>query len=132
RRPFSGSHSKKSARVRRRSTTAHGRTGAAGRASRSRPAKPRNARRQTMPTNPVVTGFFHEPTFSIAYLVACPETNRAAIIDPVLDYDEKSGRVSHKAADAMLAEIERRNLKIDWILDTHPHADHFSAAVYLK
>lgn len=85
-----------------------------------------------MPGNPVVTGFFHGPTFSIAYIAACPETGRAAIIDPVLDYDEKSGRVSHETADAMLAEIDRRNLKIDWILDTHPHADHFSAAVYLK
>jgi glyoxylase-like metal-dependent hydrolase (beta-lactamase superfamily II) len=85
-----------------------------------------------MPGKPVVTGFFHEPTFSIAYLVEDPATKTAAIIDPVLDYDEKAGRVSYETADALLAEIARRGLKIDWILDTHPHADHFSAGVYLK
>jgi len=86
----------------------------------------------TMPGNPIVTGFFHEPTFSIEYLVEDPATKRAAIIDPVLDYDEKSGRVSHKTADALLDEIVRRGLTVEWILDTHPHADHFSSATYLK
>ncbi len=85
-----------------------------------------------MPGKPVVTGFFHEPTFSIVYLVEDPATKAAAIIDPVLDYDEKSGRVSHESAEALLSEIARRGLKVEWILDTHPHADHFSAAVYLK
>ena len=50
----------------------------------------------------------------------------------MLDYDEKSGRVSHQSADALLDEIARRGSKVEWILDTHPHADHFSAAVYLK
>jgi glyoxylase-like metal-dependent hydrolase (beta-lactamase superfamily II) len=85
-----------------------------------------------MPGAPVVTGFFHEPSFSIVYLVEDSATKRAAIIDPVLDYDEKAGRVSYETADALLAEIKRRDLTIDWILDTHPHADHFSAAVYLK
>jgi glyoxylase-like metal-dependent hydrolase (beta-lactamase superfamily II) len=85
-----------------------------------------------MPGNPVVTGFFHEPTFSIVYLVEDPATKRAAIIDPVLDYDEKAGRLSYQSADALLDEIARRGLTIEWILDTHPHADHFSAAVYLK
>ncbi len=81
---------------------------------------------------PLVTGFYHEPTFSIAYLVEDPATGRAAIIDPVLDYDHKAGRVSHEAADEMLRVIGERRLTVDWILDTHPHADHFSAAVYLK
>lgn len=85
-----------------------------------------------MPGNPIVTGFFHEPTFSIEYLVEDPSTKHAAIIDPVLDYDEKSGRLSHRTADALLDEIARRGLTVDWILDTHPHADHFSSAVYLK
>lgn len=85
-----------------------------------------------MPGKPVVTGFFHEPSFSIAYLVEDPATKAAAIIDPVLDYDEKAGRVSHLSADVLLDEITRRGLKVEWILDTHPHADHFSAAVYLK
>ena len=83
-------------------------------------------------TAPLVTGFYHEPTFSIAYLVEDPATRRAAIIDPVLDYDHKAGRVSHEAADEMLRVIDQRRLTVDWILDTHPHADHFSAAVYLK
>ncbi|MGN6460716.1 MAG: MBL fold metallo-hydrolase [Pseudolabrys sp.] len=81
---------------------------------------------------PDVTGYFHPPTFSIVYLVVDPATQHAAIIDPVLDYDEKAGRVSTETADALLREIERRKLTIDWILDTHPHADHFSAASYLK
>lgn len=85
-----------------------------------------------MSGKPIVTGFFHEPTFSIVYLVEDPATKAAAIIDPVLDYDEKSGRVSHQSADMLLDEIARRKLKVEWILDTHPHADHFSAAVYLK
>lgn len=85
-----------------------------------------------MSGKPVVTGYFHEPTFSIVYLVEDPATKAAAIIDPVLDYDEKSGSVSYQSADALLDEIARRGLKIEWILDTHPHADHFSAAVYLK
>jgi glyoxylase-like metal-dependent hydrolase (beta-lactamase superfamily II) len=83
-------------------------------------------------TTPEVIGFYHEATGSIAYLVIDPATKHAAIIDPVLDYDEKSGRVWHDAADALLAAIKERGLKIDWILDTHPHADHFSAAPYLK
>jgi glyoxylase-like metal-dependent hydrolase (beta-lactamase superfamily II) len=81
---------------------------------------------------PEVIGFYHEATGSIAYLVIDPATKHAAIIDPVLDYDEKSGRVWHEAADAILAAIKTRGLKIDWVLDTHPHADHFSAAPYLK
>lgn len=85
-----------------------------------------------MAGNPVVTGFFHEPTFSIVYLVEDPATKRAAIVDPVLDYDEKAGRVYYESADALLAEIQKRGLTVEWILDTHPHADHFSAAVYLK
>jgi glyoxylase-like metal-dependent hydrolase (beta-lactamase superfamily II) len=82
--------------------------------------------------HPEVIGFYHEPSGSIAYLAIDAATRRAAIIDPVLDYDEKSARVSHESADAMLAEIERRKLTVDWILDTHPHADHLSAAAYLK
>jgi glyoxylase-like metal-dependent hydrolase (beta-lactamase superfamily II) len=81
---------------------------------------------------PDVIGFYHDKTGSIAYLVIDPASSRAAIVDPVLDYDERSGRTATTAADAMLVEIERRKLTIDWILDTHPHADHFSAAAYLK
>src|SRR4051812_48998451 len=85
-----------------------------------------------MSIKPDVTGDYHEPTGSIAHLVVDPASGHAAIIDPVLDYDEKSARVSTESADAMLTDIAKRKLTIDWILDTHPHADHFSALGYLK
>lgn len=81
---------------------------------------------------PHVEGFYHEPTGSIAYIVTDPATDHAVIIDPVLDYDEKAGRISTASADAMLCAVRDRKLTIDWILDTHPHADHLSAAAYLK
>ncbi|HWV53148.1 MBL fold metallo-hydrolase [Pseudorhodoplanes sp.] len=82
--------------------------------------------------SPDVTGFYHEKTGSIVYLVVDPATRHAAIIDPVLDFDPRSGRVTTASADAILKVIAERGLTIDWILDTHPHADHFSAAAYLK
>lgn len=82
--------------------------------------------------NPKVTGFYHDPSGSIAYFVEDEASRRIAIVDPVLDFDEKSGRVSSEFADRLLAEIEKRGVSVDWILDTHPHADHFSAAAYLK
>jgi glyoxylase-like metal-dependent hydrolase (beta-lactamase superfamily II) len=85
-----------------------------------------------MPDNPVVTGFYHDESGSIAYVVADPATRQAAIIDPVLDFDEKAGRISTTSADAILRFVQENKLSVDWILDTHPHADHFSAAVYLK
>lgn len=81
---------------------------------------------------PRVKGFFDERTFSIQYVVTDPQTKTCAIIDPVLDFDEKSGATATKNADAILAYIEEQGLKIEWILDTHPHADHFSAAQYLQ
>jgi glyoxylase-like metal-dependent hydrolase (beta-lactamase superfamily II) len=81
---------------------------------------------------PQVTGFYDKPTGSIQYVVADGATRRCAIIDPVLDFDEKSGAVSTGNADALLAFIEESRLELEWILDTHPHADHFSAAHYLK
>lgn len=81
---------------------------------------------------PVVAGFFDKRTFSIQYVVSDPATKRCAIIDPVMDYDEKSGSVATRNADLLLAHVEREGLSVEWILDTHPHADHFSAAPYLK
>lgn len=81
---------------------------------------------------PEVTGFYDQRTGSIQYVVACPNSRRCAIIDPVLDFDEKSGSTATTNADAILDHIRRHDLKLDWILDTHPHADHFSAAAYLK
>jgi glyoxylase-like metal-dependent hydrolase (beta-lactamase superfamily II) len=84
------------------------------------------------PAKPDVTAYYDEPTGSVTYLVADRGSNRAAIIDPVLDYDEKAARISTISADALLADIGKRDLKIDWILDTHPHADHLTALSYLK
>ncbi|WP_312794300.1 MBL fold metallo-hydrolase [Tianweitania sp.] len=81
---------------------------------------------------PDVRAFFEPRTCSVQYVVACPATKRCAIIDPVLDYDEKSGSVRTDSADAILAYIGEQKLELEWILDTHPHADHFSAADYLK
>lgn len=81
---------------------------------------------------PLVKGFFDERTFSIQYVVADPETKKCAIVDPVLDFDEKSGATATSNADAILAFVEAQGFQVEWILDTHPHADHFSAARYLK
>lgn len=81
---------------------------------------------------PEVSGFYDPRTFSIQYVVADPASRQCAIVDPVLDYDERSGCTATRNADAILAHVERRGLKVAWILDTHPHADHFSAAQYLK
>jgi glyoxylase-like metal-dependent hydrolase (beta-lactamase superfamily II) len=87
---------------------------------------------KAMTERPDVTGFYDPRTFSIQYVVADPATKACAIIDPVLDFDEKSGAVATTHADRLLAFIEERGLRLEWILDTHPHADHFSAAHYLK
>ena len=81
---------------------------------------------------PIVAGFYDKRTGSIQYVVTDPETRRCAIIDPVLDFGPKSGAVATKSADQLLAHIEREGYVLEWILDTHPHADHFSAAGYLK
>ncbi len=81
---------------------------------------------------PVVTGFYDEETNSIAYVAADPATKRCALIDPVLNFD-RACRGTHTAfADQMVAFVREQGLTVEWILDTHPHADHFSAASYLK
>jgi glyoxylase-like metal-dependent hydrolase (beta-lactamase superfamily II) len=81
---------------------------------------------------PVVKGFFEKRTCSVQYVVADPQTKRAAIIDPVLDFDPNSGDTDTVSADELLGYISREGYTLEWILDTHPHADHFSAAGYLK
>ena len=81
---------------------------------------------------PRVKGFFDKRTFSIQYVVSDPATGRCAIVDPVLDFDEKSGATATRNADAILAYVNDNGLSVEWILDTHPHADHLSAARYLK
>lgn len=81
---------------------------------------------------PKVKAFFDPRTSSVQYIVTDPATKHCVIIDPVLDFDEKSGATGTMNADAILAYVAQEGLTIDWILDTHPHADHFSAAHYLK
>lgn len=83
-------------------------------------------------TTPLVKGFFDKRTFSIQYVVADAESGKCAIIDPVLDFDEKSGSTATHNADAILDYVREQGFEVEWILDTHPHADHFSAARYLK
>lgn len=81
---------------------------------------------------PQITAFFHEPTFTVTYLVKDPQSNHCAIIDSVLDFDASSGAVSTKTADELISHVKQQNLIVDWILETHVHADHLSAAPYLK
>lgn len=81
---------------------------------------------------PEIAGFYDSRTGSIQYVVACPSTRKCAIIDPVLDFDERSGSTQTTNANLLLDYVESQNLELEWILDTHPHADHFSAASYLR
>lgn len=82
--------------------------------------------------SPHVKGFFDQRSWSVQYVVSDPVTRKCAIIDPVLDFDEKAGATATINADAILDYIDHNGLTVEWILDTHPHADHFSAAQYLK
>lgn len=81
---------------------------------------------------PDVTPFRHVPTGSWTYLVSDPATGDAAAIDPVLDYDWRSGRTATTAADRVVGHCRAHGLRLRWILETHAHADHLSAAQYLK
>jgi glyoxylase-like metal-dependent hydrolase (beta-lactamase superfamily II) len=81
---------------------------------------------------PDVTALYDETTGSVQYVVADPITRRCAVIDPVLDYDQRSGSTRTRSADRLLQHIKAHGLTLEWILDTHPHADHFSAAGYLR
>ena len=83
-------------------------------------------------TQPRVHAQFDEATHTVSYVVWDPATCRAAIIDPVLDYDHRTGRVSHRSADDLLGFVADQGLSVDWVLETHAHADHLSAAPYLK
>jgi glyoxylase-like metal-dependent hydrolase (beta-lactamase superfamily II) len=87
-------------------------------------------RRRSM--NPEVRSFFHEDSNTICHLVREPEGRRCAIIDAVLDFDEAAGRTTTAFADQVAAFVREHGLEVDWILETHAHADHLSAAPYLK
>lgn len=81
---------------------------------------------------PHVKAFFDEPTFTVSYVVSDTTTSKAAIIDSVWNFDHASGRTSFESADAVVAYVEAEGLSIEWILETHAHADHLSAAPYLQ
>ncbi|MDZ4094204.1 MAG: MBL fold metallo-hydrolase, partial [Paracoccaceae bacterium] len=82
--------------------------------------------------NPIVTAFFDEATNTLTYVARAPEGRACAVIDSVLDFDYASGRTDTRSADAVLAHIRDQNLDLEWILETHVHADHLSAAPYIQ
>ncbi len=79
-----------------------------------------------------IRAFFDEPTNTISYLVWDRATGKGAVVDPVLDFDHRSGKASTASADAILAGAADEGVAVEWILETHAHADHLSAAPYLK
>ena len=83
-------------------------------------------------SNPEVTGFFDEATFTISYVIADPSTNSCAIIDSLIDYDPASGRTNTRSADKLIAFVREQGLTCEWIIDTHVHADHLTAAPYIR
>ncbi len=85
-----------------------------------------------MAERPQVEALFHEPSSTVSYIVSCPETGRAAIVDPVLDYDIHSGRTETVFAERLMERVRGRGLAVEWILETHVHADHLSAGAFLK
>ena len=80
----------------------------------------------------MVQAFFDDSTFTASYVVHDPGTLKAAIIDSVLDFDAAAGRTSRTSADTIIAYVEARGLTVEWLLETHAHADHLSAAPYLQ
>ncbi|MDO4683410.1 MAG: MBL fold metallo-hydrolase [Lautropia sp.] len=85
-----------------------------------------------MPSQPHIQAFFDEATNTITYLVSDPGTKHAAVIDPVLDYDHRSGKASTRSAEHLLATARGEGLNITWVLETHAHADHLSAAPFIR
>jgi len=81
---------------------------------------------------PEVEGFHDRDTGTVTYLVIDPATQHAAVIDPVLDYDPKAGRTSTRSADAVIARVRERKVVVEWVLETHVHADHLSGIAYVK
>ncbi|KNG93884.1 MBL fold metallo-hydrolase [Pseudaestuariivita atlantica] len=81
---------------------------------------------------PEVTGFFDPATNTISYVVSDPETKACAVIDPVMDIDYAAGRITHGSSDKMIAFIKDHGLKLEWVIETHVHADHLSGAPYIQ
>jgi glyoxylase-like metal-dependent hydrolase (beta-lactamase superfamily II) len=82
--------------------------------------------------SPHVEAFFDEPTFTVSYVVHDPATKVAAIIDSVLDFDHAAGRTASESADKIIGFVQEHGLQVQWVLETHAHADHLSAAPYLQ
>jgi glyoxylase-like metal-dependent hydrolase (beta-lactamase superfamily II) len=85
-----------------------------------------------MPKQPIILAFFDEPTNTVSYLVADSATNKAVIIDPVLDYDHNGGTVDTRSVEAMLKAADEAGYAVEWVLETHAHADHLSGSPYIK
>nr|WP_254911516.1 MBL fold metallo-hydrolase [Sphingomonas sp. CDS-1] len=85
-----------------------------------------------MDVKPLIEAFFDEATYTVSYLVADPETRDAAVIDPVMDFDIASGEVDTRSAERLLAFADKQGLRISMVLETHAHADHLSAAPFIK
>ncbi len=83
-------------------------------------------------TSPTIQPFYHALTNTFSYVVTCPETKQCAIIDSCLDFAYNAGRISTETADRIIDHIQQHGLTVQWILETHAHADHLSAAAYLK
>lgn len=83
-------------------------------------------------TSMQVEGFFDPGTWTVSYIVLDKKTKQCALVDSVLDYDPKSGRTAHTTADQLIARVRELGATVQWILETHVHADHLSAAPYLK
>ncbi|GAA4015691.1 MBL fold metallo-hydrolase [Actimicrobium antarcticum] len=86
----------------------------------------------TTPTHARIEGFFDQNTWTVSYLVLDPTTGHCALIDSVLDYDPKSGHTTTRSADKLIARVRELGASVQWILETHVHADHLSAAPYLQ
>ena len=82
--------------------------------------------------SPEVTAFFDDATFTISYVIKDPNGSSCAIVDSVLDFDYASGRTDTRSADAVIAYVQENNLTVEWLLESHVHADHLSAAPYLQ
>jgi glyoxylase-like metal-dependent hydrolase (beta-lactamase superfamily II) len=85
-----------------------------------------------MTVKPVVTAFFDEATNTISYVVTDPNSNSCAVIDSVMDINHAAGRISYESADRIIDYIKASNLELEWLIETHVHADHLSAAPYIQ
>src|SRR5688572_32899835 len=81
---------------------------------------------------PVIRSFFDEATNTVSHIAADPSSGAAAVIDPVLDYNPCSGQVGTASAEKLLDEVAKQGWRIGWVLETHAHADHLSAAAFIK